>query len=76
MRRLRAFRRAPSLVYQLLVDGRYDFTYDQMPISVRGMPWVKRVNLIRSGLNLLHGNEIPNPVKHSSDVATSDPLDI
>lgn len=52
--RLRAIRRSPSLAYQLLVNGRYDFTYDQMPISVRGMPWAKRVNLIRSGLNLLH----------------------
>jgi radical SAM protein with 4Fe4S-binding SPASM domain len=52
--RLRAIRRSPSIAYQLLVNGRYDFTYDQMPISVRGMAWPKRINLIRSGLNLLH----------------------
>jgi MoaA/NifB/PqqE/SkfB family radical SAM enzyme len=37
-----------------LAGGRYDFIYDRMPISLRGMPWVKRVNLVRAGLNLLH----------------------
>jgi MoaA/NifB/PqqE/SkfB family radical SAM enzyme len=52
--RLRAFRRTPAHAYRILGEGRYDFTYDQMPISVRGMPWAKRINLIRSGLNLLH----------------------
>lgn len=51
---MRALRRTPALAYRLLVNGRYDFTYDQMPISMRGMTWAKRANLFRSGLNLLH----------------------
>ncbi len=52
--RVRGLVRAPVLAYRLLAQGRYDFTYDRMQFSVRGMPWAKRVNLLRSGLNLIH----------------------
>ncbi len=50
----RALVRSPVLTYGLLCRGRYDFTYDRIRFSVRRMPWVKRINLLRSGLNLLH----------------------
>lgn len=46
--------RAPLLAWRLAVDGRYDFSYDQMPIRLRRMSWGKRTNLIRAGLNLIH----------------------
>ena len=52
--RLDALRRSPHLLYRLLTEGRYDFCYDQMRISERGMAWRKRANLIMSGLNLLY----------------------
>lgn len=52
--RLRGLWRSPLLACRLLCEGRYDFTYDQMPVSVRGMAWRKRWNLMRSGLNLVH----------------------
>jgi MoaA/NifB/PqqE/SkfB family radical SAM enzyme len=35
-------------------QGRYDYVYDKMAISQRGMSWAKRINLARSGLNLLY----------------------
>lgn len=46
--------RAPLLLWRLAAQGRYDFSYDQMRISLRRMSWAKRFNLLRSGLNLLH----------------------
>jgi hypothetical protein len=52
--RRRGLLRAPLLAWQTLAQGRYDFVYDEMPISVRGMSPAKRRNLFRSGANLLH----------------------
>jgi organic radical activating enzyme len=52
--RRRGIYRAPQIAARLLLDGRYDFVYDQMPISMLGMSWPKRLNLARSGLNLLY----------------------
>ncbi len=52
--RASAIFRAPLLAWRLAVEGRYDFTYDQMPIRLRRMSRAKRANLMRSGLNLLH----------------------
>lgn len=52
--RARGILRSPLIAWRLAAEGRYDFSYDQMPISLRGMGWAKRVNLLVSGLNLLH----------------------
>jgi len=52
--RQRGLLRAPRLLWDVAVRGRYDFVYDQMPMTVRRMSPAKRANLIRSGANLLH----------------------
>lgn len=39
--------------------GQYRFVYDQMSITCSGMSQAKRLNLIRSGLNLLHRRLFP-----------------
>ncbi len=52
--RRRGLLRAPVLAWQTLAQGRYDFVYDEMPISVQRMSPAKRWNLFRSGANLLH----------------------
>jgi MoaA/NifB/PqqE/SkfB family radical SAM enzyme len=57
--RTRGIRRIPLLLWHLLRQGRYDFVYDQMPISLREMEWPKRLNLARSGLNMLHRRSRP-----------------
>jgi MoaA/NifB/PqqE/SkfB family radical SAM enzyme len=54
MERLRGVCRSPLLASRLLLQGRYDFVYDQMLISQRRMSWTKRTNIVRSGLNLLY----------------------
>jgi len=46
--------RAPRLGWDVLLRGSYDFTYDQMPMSVRSMSLAKRLNLVRAGANLVH----------------------
>jgi radical SAM protein with 4Fe4S-binding SPASM domain len=46
--------KAPRIAWDVLVRGRYDFTFDLMPLSVSGMSFRKRVNALRAGLNLLH----------------------
>ncbi len=51
--RVRSLLRGPGLLFRVGFEGRYDFTYDQMPISLRGMSRGKRLNLIKSGGNLL-----------------------
>ncbi len=51
--RIRGLGRGPLLFWSILVEGRYDFIYDQMPLSVRGMSARKRINLLRAGLNLV-----------------------
>jgi len=50
--RIHSLLRAPVLLDQLLRQSRYDFVYDQLSISVRGMSAAKRLNLARAGLNL------------------------
>ena len=52
--RLQGLMRAPRLAWDVLLRGRYDFSYDQMPMSVRGMSLAKRLNLFRAGANLVH----------------------
>ena len=45
--------RAPKLLWDILIGGRYSFIYDQMAIRQEGMSFVKRVNLLKAGMNLL-----------------------
>jgi len=56
--RVQALLRSPLLAARLAA-GRYDFVYDQMPISLRGISWRGRANLLRSGMNLLHRRSRP-----------------
>lgn len=52
--RNRSLLQAPRLVWDVLVRGRYAFVYDRIPITVTGMSAAKRLNLCRSGGNLLY----------------------
>lgn len=52
--RKRGLVQSPRLVWDVLVRGRYAFVYDQMPVTVTGMSAAKRMNLCRSGGNLLY----------------------
>ena len=45
---------APKIAWDAIVRGQYRFTFDQMPIAVRGLSWPARVNLLAAGLNLAH----------------------
>jgi radical SAM protein with 4Fe4S-binding SPASM domain len=44
----------PGLVYNILLRGRYDFEYDLMDIHIGKMPLKKRLNLLKSGANLIY----------------------
>lgn len=57
--RFRGIYRAPLIAWRLLSQGRYDFVYDRMAVSQRRMSWSKRINLARSGLNLLYRRIYP-----------------
>ena len=52
--RIRGILRSPWLAYRVLMQGRYDFSYDLMPVQVHAMSHRKRLNLAVSGLHLLH----------------------
>jgi len=52
--RKRSLVQSPRLVWDVLVRGRYAFVYDRMPMTVTGMSAAKRLNLCRSGGNLLY----------------------
>jgi radical SAM protein with 4Fe4S-binding SPASM domain len=41
-------------VSDLLLLRRYDFDFDLMPFHLRDLPLVKRLNLLKSGLNLIY----------------------
>ena len=43
---------APRIAWDALVRGEYRFTFDFMPMVVRGMPAAQRLNMVRAGLNL------------------------
>ncbi|MFC1967954.1 radical SAM/SPASM domain-containing protein [Chloroflexota bacterium] len=47
-------RQAPKLFGTILLRGRYDFTYDLMPVHASQMTIGKRLNLLRTGANLVH----------------------
>lgn len=50
---------SPGLLWEILARGRYDFTYDLMPMHVRRMPLKKRLNLLAAGMNLLYQRSRP-----------------
>ena len=52
-------RRSAKLASDILLRGRYDFTYDLMPAQSLHMPVRKRLNLVRTGANLIHRRTHP-----------------
>ena len=46
-------RQTPKMFWDILFRGHYDFTYDLMPVHTMQMPMMKRLNLLRSGANLV-----------------------
>lgn len=51
--------KAHRLIWQVMVCGRYDYTFDLMPMHVERMPFKKRLNLLKSGLNLVYRRRRP-----------------
>ncbi len=47
-------RQAPKISGDILFRGRYDFTYDLMPVHTSQMPLRKRLNLLKTGANLIY----------------------
>ena len=50
---------SPKTVGKLLLTGEYDFEFDLMPIHLKNISVTKRLNLIKSGLNLLYRRSNP-----------------
>jgi len=46
--------RAPRIAWDAIARGQYRFTFDTMPMVVRGLSWPSRLNLLAAGLNLAH----------------------
>ena len=57
--RWRYLKRIPRLGRNLLLQGRYEFTFDLMPIHLTNMPWSRRANYLRSGLNVVCRRQTP-----------------
>jgi MoaA/NifB/PqqE/SkfB family radical SAM enzyme len=57
--RWRYLLRTPQLLAQILFAGRYDFTYDLMPMRSTRMSMRKRLNLLATGLNLIYRRPKP-----------------
>ena len=53
-KRIEYLMRAPQLLYNIMLRGRYDFEYDLMDVSSRQMSAAKRLNLVKAGLNLIN----------------------
>jgi radical SAM protein with 4Fe4S-binding SPASM domain len=47
--RLRGLIRSPKLLWDILVRGKYNFTYDLMPVKIYHMSTAKRLNLLKAG---------------------------
>lgn len=52
--RFRGLIRSPKLLWDILVRGKYDFTYDLMPVSLHQMSMQKRLNLLKAGFLFIH----------------------
>ena len=52
--RLNYLKQSGKLSWNILVKGKYDFTYDLMPVHSSDMPLKKRLNVLRAGVNLIH----------------------
>jgi radical SAM protein with 4Fe4S-binding SPASM domain len=50
---------APRIAWDAIARGQYRFTFDTMPIVVRGMSRRSRLNLLAAGLNLAHRRPMP-----------------
>ena len=46
--------RSPKLFWDILFQGRYNFIYDQIPVTINQMPMIKRLNLLKAGANLIY----------------------
>ena len=57
--RLRGVLRSPKLMWNVFVERRYDFTYDQVRVTMRQMSIAKRLNLLKAGINLLYRRLTP-----------------
>ena len=57
--RRRHLKQAPNLLSNILARGRYDYTSDLMPMQSAGMSLRKRLNLLRSGMNVIHRRLTP-----------------
>ena len=57
--RMQSLTRTPRLLWDVLFQARYDFIYDQMPVSVHRMSLAKRVNLLKAGGNLVRRRLAP-----------------
>jgi MoaA/NifB/PqqE/SkfB family radical SAM enzyme len=57
--REQALLRSFQLTWKVLFLGRYDFVFDQIPISIRNMSMAKRLNLFKSGFNLFYRRLTP-----------------
>jgi radical SAM protein with 4Fe4S-binding SPASM domain len=57
--RLLGLIRAPKLTWDVVVRGHYTFNYDMMTISMNRMSMAKRLNLFKSGANLVHRKLMP-----------------
>ena len=57
--RIRGLLRSPKLVWNIILRGRYNFIYDQMPMTVRRMSMAKRLNLLWAGANLVYRRSRP-----------------
>jgi radical SAM protein with 4Fe4S-binding SPASM domain len=53
------FIKAPSIAYRMFFNGYYDLKYDLMPLRVTNMPLSKKINFMRSGLNLVYRKLYP-----------------
>lgn len=72
-RQLRAsLMRARRTLWHVLGQGRYDLTYDLMPVSIRGMSVAKRWNLLLAGTHLVRRSaRAPNLPLHMHFELTS-----
>jgi len=52
-------KRSPSLLWDILVRGKYDHTFDLMPMVSQNMSMRKRLNLLKSGMNVLYRRTNP-----------------